>query len=83
MPLPEKPCWPKKHVYVEKPLVLDESEALELIDLAERQNRTLMVGPPVTVSSGIHQIKRTGILGRIGENQLYLFSPSQFRENQA
>ena len=33
-----------KDVYVEKPLCLDESEALELVDLAEQRGRILMVG---------------------------------------
>jgi UDP-2-acetamido-3-amino-2,3-dideoxy-glucuronate N-acetyltransferase len=33
-----------KHVYVEKPLVLQESQALELISLAENQGLVLMVG---------------------------------------
>jgi UDP-2-acetamido-3-amino-2,3-dideoxy-glucuronate N-acetyltransferase len=34
----------KKHVYVEKPLVLEERQAEELIDLSHKQNRILMVG---------------------------------------
>jgi UDP-2-acetamido-3-amino-2,3-dideoxy-glucuronate N-acetyltransferase len=33
-----------KHVYVEKPLVLDEKEAEELIRIAGQNNRVLMVG---------------------------------------
>jgi UDP-2-acetamido-3-amino-2,3-dideoxy-glucuronate N-acetyltransferase len=32
-----------KHVYVEKPLVLEEKEAKELIDQADREGRILMV----------------------------------------
>ena len=33
-----------KHVYVEKPLVLNESEGRELIDIAKKRRRVLMVG---------------------------------------
>lgn len=33
-----------KDVYVEKPLCLDETEALQLVDLAEQRGRILMVG---------------------------------------
>jgi predicted dehydrogenase len=33
-----------KHVYVEKPLVLEEKEGEELISLAEDNSLTLMVG---------------------------------------
>ena len=34
----------QKHIFVEKPLVLDESEAAELIELALKNNLILMVG---------------------------------------
>ena len=58
----------KKHVYVEKPLVLDESEAVELIDLADREKRVLMVGHllqyhPVFVR--LKELVKSGELGRI------------------
>jgi UDP-2-acetamido-3-amino-2,3-dideoxy-glucuronate N-acetyltransferase len=57
-----------KHVYVEKPLVLEESQAGELIELADRQNRVLMVGHllqyhPVFIR--LKELAKAGELGRI------------------
>ena len=62
----------EKHVYVEKPLVLVEDEAEELIALAEEKKRTLMVGHllqyhPVFVR--LKQLVSSGELGRI--NYIY------------
>ncbi|MDB4442199.1 Gfo/Idh/MocA family oxidoreductase [bacterium] len=61
-----------KHVYVEKPLVLEEAEGYELIDLAEKNQRVLMVGHllqyhPVFVR--LKEIALSGALGRI--NYIY------------
>jgi UDP-2-acetamido-3-amino-2,3-dideoxy-glucuronate N-acetyltransferase len=61
-----------KHIYVEKPLVLDESDGLELIDLATQQNRVLMVGHllqyhPVFIK--LRDLATSGELGRI--NYIY------------
>jgi UDP-2-acetamido-3-amino-2,3-dideoxy-glucuronate N-acetyltransferase len=61
-----------KHIYVEKPLVLDESDGLELIDLATQQNRVLMVGHllqyhPVFIK--LRDLASSGELGRI--NYIY------------
>ncbi len=61
-----------KHVYVEKPLVLEEEEAIELIALAGKQNRILMVGHlmqyhPVFVK--LKELAASGELGRI--NYIY------------
>jgi predicted dehydrogenase/acetyltransferase-like isoleucine patch superfamily enzyme len=61
-----------KHVYVEKPLVLYEYEAEELITLAAEQNRILMVGHllqyhPVFVA--LKSMATSGELGRI--NYIY------------
>jgi len=61
-----------KHVYVEKPLVLDEEEGRELIQLAQNQNRVLMVGHllqyhPIFIR--LKQLVQTGDLGRI--NYIY------------
>ena len=62
----------KKHVYVEKPLVLNENEGRELIALAEENNRRLMVGHllqyhPVFVH--LKGLAASGELGRI--NYIY------------
>jgi UDP-2-acetamido-3-amino-2,3-dideoxy-glucuronate N-acetyltransferase len=61
-----------KHVYVEKPLVLNESEAREVIDIADRQNRVLMVGHLLQYHPAFIKLKElaaTGELGRI--NYIY------------
>jgi len=61
-----------KHVYVEKPLVLDEAEARELIRLSQDQNRVLMVGHllqyhPIFIR--LKELAHSGDLGRI--NYIY------------
>ena len=61
-----------KHVYVEKPLVLDEEEGEELIELAHERKRVLMVGHllqyhPVFVR--LKDLASKGELGRI--NYIY------------
>jgi len=61
-----------KHVYVEKPLVLREEEGHELIDLAQKSSRALMVGHllqyhPVFVR--LKEMALSGALGRI--NYIY------------
>lgn len=61
-----------KHVYVEKPLVLHEQEALELISIAKERRLTLMVGHllqyhPIFVK--LKELASAGELGRI--NYIY------------
>ena len=61
-----------KHVFVEKPLVIDENEGLELIGLAKENRCVLMVGHllqyhPVFVK--LKELERSGDLGRI--NYIY------------
>ena len=61
-----------KHVFVEKPLVLNEAEAEELIALAEEKDRVLMVGHllqyhPVFIC--LKELVSSGGLGRI--NYIY------------
>jgi UDP-2-acetamido-3-amino-2,3-dideoxy-glucuronate N-acetyltransferase len=61
-----------KHVYVEKPLVLEEDEGRELIERAKEEKRTLMVGHllqyhPVFVH--LKEMAQSGELGRI--NYIY------------
>jgi predicted dehydrogenase/acetyltransferase-like isoleucine patch superfamily enzyme len=61
-----------KHVYVEKPLVLEEAEGHELIDIAKKNQRVLMVGHllqyhPVFVR--LKEMAQAGELGRI--NYIY------------
>jgi UDP-2-acetamido-3-amino-2,3-dideoxy-glucuronate N-acetyltransferase len=61
-----------KHVYVEKPLVLDENEGAELIDIAQKKQLKLMVGHllqyhPVFIR--LKELASSGELGRI--NYIY------------
>ncbi len=61
-----------KHVYVEKPLVLEENQARDLIALAKEKNLVLMVGHllqyhPVFVK--LKELANSGQLGRI--NYIY------------
>lgn len=61
-----------KHVYLEKPLVLDEKHAEELIELADRQKCTLMVGHLLHYHPAFNHLKeltKNGELGRI--NYIY------------
>jgi len=61
-----------KHVYVEKPLVLHEEEALELIGLARKRNLKLMVGHLLQyhpVFTKLKELAQEGALGRI--NYIY------------
>ena len=61
-----------KHVFVEKPLVLVESEAEELISLANDDNRVLMVGHLLQyhpVFECLKELVSSGELGRI--NYIY------------
>ena len=62
-----------KDVFVEKPLVLDESEGVELVSLAEELGRVLMVGHLLWYHPAVLKLKEmieTGELGQI----LYLAS---------
>lgn len=61
-----------KHVYVEKPLVLNENEGVELIDIAQKKQLKLMVGHllqyhPVFIR--LKELAHSGELGRI--NYIY------------
>lgn len=57
-----------KHVYVEKPLVLNEAEGRELIETAEKRSRVLMVGHLLQYHPAFLKLKElvySGELGRI------------------
>ncbi len=62
----------QKNVFVEKPLVLDEKEASELIQIAEEKKRVLMVGHLMQYHPAFQRLKKLvtdGELGRI--NYIY------------
>lgn len=57
-----------KEVYVEKPLALNVAEGAQLVDLAARENRILMVGHILQYHPAVRKLKdliRAGELGRV------------------
>ncbi|MFQ6093843.1 MAG: Gfo/Idh/MocA family protein [bacterium] len=62
-----------KDVFVEKPLVLDVSEGEELVKLAERGERILMVGHVLEYHPALHQLKEYITSGELG-NIYYIYS---------
>ena len=61
-----------KHVYVEKPLVLNESDGLELIELAESRNKILMVGHLLQYHPIFMKLKEMSLSGELGRiNYIY------------
>jgi UDP-2-acetamido-3-amino-2,3-dideoxy-glucuronate N-acetyltransferase len=61
-----------KHVFVEKPLVLHEQEGLELIDIAKKNNRRLMVGHLLQYHSVFVRLKELATSGELGRiNYIY------------
>ena len=61
-----------KHVFVEKPLVLDECEAEKLISLAHERNLTLMVGHLLQYHPVFERLKELASAGELGRiNYIY------------
>lgn len=61
-----------KHVYVEKPLVLDEKEAEELIRIAKARKRILMVGHLLQYHPVFMKLKELSLNGQLGRiNYIY------------
>ncbi|MDY6943039.1 MAG: Gfo/Idh/MocA family oxidoreductase [Pseudomonadota bacterium] len=58
-----------KDVFVEKPLALSSAEGIELVDLARRLDRVLMVGHLLLHQPAIHWIKNFITEGRLGDVQ--------------
>jgi predicted dehydrogenase len=62
-----------KHVFVEKPLAMSSEEAEELIALARKRNRTLMVGHVFEYNPAVLKIKELIDGGQIGQ-VYYIYS---------
>ena len=61
-----------KHVFVEKPLVLDEQEGEELIGLSNDENRVLMVGHLLQYHPVFIKLKELALSGELGRiNYIY------------
>lgn len=56
-----------KHVYVEKPMTLRADHAEELVELAERNGRKLMVGHLLEYHPVVEQMKKTIEAGELGD----------------
>ncbi len=57
----------KKHVFVEKPFTLDLDDAKDLINLAKRQKKKLMVGHLFRYHQALLELKRRLKLGDLGK----------------
>ena len=62
-----------KHVFVEKPLSLTEEEGSKLVELAEQNQLTLMVGHILQYHQGVIKLKELIDSGELGKVQ-YLYS---------
>jgi predicted dehydrogenase len=60
-----------KHALVEKPLARSTTEALELLELAERHRRTLMVDHTFLYTPAVRRMKQLIEVGEIGELLYY------------
>lgn len=56
-----------KHVFVEKPLALKSSEAQEMVSLAEKKSRVLMVGHTFEYNPAVRRVKEYIESGDLGE----------------
>ena len=56
-----------KHVYVEKPMTLCSAEAVELVEMAERESRVLMVGHLLEYHPAVEHLKRLIDEGELGD----------------
>ncbi len=73
-----------KHVLVEKPLTASVSEAEELVALAEKQQRILMVGHTFEYSPAVNELRKlvqNGDLGRIYSVQAERLNLGLFRSD--
>jgi predicted dehydrogenase len=66
-PLAKKALEAGKHVLVEKPMTLTTADAIELNRIADRTNRTLMVGHLMEYHPAIPAIRRLIQAGELGE----------------
>ena len=55
------------HVLVEKPLATSSADARQLIDLAQRNQRILMVGHLLEYHPGVHKLREIADAGELGE----------------
>ena len=56
-----------KHVFVEKPMAMKESECRQMVAAAEKAGRRLMVGHTFLFNNAVHQIKQLIDSGELGD----------------
>ncbi len=56
-----------KHLFIEKPMAATKNECLELIEMAEKKNRTLMVGHVFEYTAAVNKAKEIIASGELGE----------------
>ncbi len=66
-PLAQKALASGKHVFIEKPITRSSAECLALIELAEKNQLTLMVGHTFEYTAAVNKIKEIVDSGEIGE----------------
>lgn len=71
--LAKKALFASKHVMVEKPLTLDSATSKELVDIAEKQGRILMVGHLLEYHSAVDYLKDLIASGELGDVQ-YIYT---------
>ena len=70
-----------KDVFVEKPLAIDVKHGEDLVRLAERSGRILMVGHILRYHPAILKLQQLIRDGALGKNQLSVLQPSEHRQN--
>ncbi len=74
-PLAKKALLAGKHVFIEKPMAADSGTAAELISLAQKNKRVLMVGHTFEYSPPVIKIREIISSGELGE--IYYISSSR------
>ena len=77
--LTQKALIADKHVLVEKPITLDSKEALQLIRLAEKKQRILMVGHVFEYNFTIRALKNLIVAGDLGKIHYLNFERTNLR----
>ena len=72
-----------KDVLVEKPMALNPGDAEEMLALAEKRKRILMVGHLLIYHSVVDRLKEMIASGELGEDPLYLYPAGQSRDHPA
>ena len=66
-PLAKRALEAGKHVFVEKPPAMRESEMAELVAIAEREGKVLMPGHLLLYHPGVHKLKELVDSGELGD----------------